>query len=552
MDNLRLFLVIALSFVVLLLYQAWQQDYGPAPVEPAAVAERPSGESGVEVPAGAEGDVPQSEPVVEDAPVVTETKPALPVRKRIRIETDTFIAELDTLGGYLRKSQLKEYTVSLDDPTPLTLFTDTGEIYLAQSGFAMAEGEGPNHASEWHAAAEEYVMAEGEETLQVPLTWESADGVRVTKLFTFHRGRYDVDVSYTVENRAASAWKGAFYRQLQRAWHPTGGNAMMARSYVGAAIYTPEEFYEKIGFDDIAEQNLQRPDVRGGWVAMLEHYFVSAWVPPADQVNTIYSLYRNGRYYIGMKTPVEEVAAGESRTWGSTIYVGPKIQKELKKLAEGLELTVDYGMLTVIAKPLFWLLTFFHSLTGNWGWAIILLTLTVKIVFFKLSETSYRSMANMRKLQPKMQALKERYGDDKQRMNQAMMELYKKEKINPLGGCLPILVQIPVFIALYWVLLESVEMRQAPWILWIEDLSVADPYYVLPVLMGITMFLSQRLNPAPPDPLQAKIMMALPVVFTFFFLFFPSGLVLYWVVNQTLSVAQQWVITRRIEAGAKK
>ena len=324
---------------------------------------------------------------------------------------------------------------------------------------------------------------------------------------------------------------------------------MGTSAYTGGAISSPEKRYEKITFDAMTEQPLSR-DVQGGWVAMIQHYFVSAWVPGQQESNHLYTkALPDERFIIGLVEPTVQVPPGATGTLDAELYMGPKDQTRLEQIATGLDLTVDYGWLWFIAQPLFWLLKWFHHLVGNWGVAIILVTLLIKLAFYKLSATSYRSMANMRRMAPKMQDLKQRYAGDREKLNHAMMELYKKEKINPLGGCLPIVVQIPVFIALYWMLLESVELRQAPFFLWIHDLSVMDPYYVLPLLMGVSMFIQQRLNPAPPDPIQAKVMMALPFVFTVFFAFFPAGLVLYWFVNNLISIAQQWFITRRIEQG---
>jgi YidC/Oxa1 family membrane protein insertase len=326
-------------------------------------------------------------------------------------------------------------------------------------------------------------------------------------------------------------------------------------TYTGAVVYNEEIKYEKVDFDDMESQPF-KADSTAGWVAMIQHYFLSAWVAEEGQQNLLYSIANTKRYpatyTIGMRSQAQQVEPGQQTEFNAQLYVGPKLVKRLEEIAPGLELTVDYGWLTFLSKPLYWLLSWFHSFVGNWGVAIILLTLMVKAAFFKLSEASYKSMAKMRKVGPRLKTLKERYGDDRQKMNQAMMELYKTEKINPMGGCLPILLQVPVFIALYWALLESVELRQAPFILWIEDLSVMDPYFVLPLIMGASMLIQQKLNPAPPDPVQAKIMMALPIVFTVFFAFFPSGLVLYWVVNNVLSISQQWVITKRIEAGETK
>ena len=315
-------------------------------------------------------------------------------------------------------------------------------------------------------------------------------------------------------------------------------------TYTGGVIYSKQHKYEKIKFDKMKKENLSR-EIKGGWAAMIQHYFLAAWIPNKDETFHYYSrVFDNDRYVIGMTSPTYHVAAGQTKLLESELYIGPKLQTHLETIAPGLELTVDYGILTVVAKPIFWLLRTIHSFVGNWGWSIIFLTLTIKLAFYKLSETSYKSMANMRRMQPRMKALKERYGDDRAQMNKALMELYKKEKINPLGGCLPIVVQIPVFISLYWVLLDSVELRQAPFMLWIQDMSTPDPYFILPILMGVTMLIQQRLNPTPLDAIQAKLMMVLPFTFGIFFSFFPAGLVLYWVVNNTLSISQQWYITR--------
>jgi YidC/Oxa1 family membrane protein insertase len=389
-------------------------------------------------------------------------------------------------------------------------------------------------------------MDEEEDELTVDLYW-SHDGIHVTKRFIFRRGSYQVEVQHLVQNRSGSSWSGREYRQLLRSPIGEDGTSRFLYTYTGGAIYSPEEKYEKISFDDMEEKKLSL-DVSSGWVAMLQHYFIGAWVPTPAEKNHFYSNVLSGeRYQIGAYSPLVNVASGSNHQFSSSLVVGPKLQDRLREIAPGLDLTVDYGWLTILAQPIFWLLNKLHSLIGNWGWAIIALTILIKLAFYRLSASSYRSMAHMRKMTPRMQALKERYGDDKQQLNQAMMDLYKKEKINPLGGCLPIVVQIPVFIALYWVLMEAVELRQAPFIFWINDLSIKDPFYVLPLIMGVSMFIQQKLNPAPPDPMQAKIMMSLPFVFTVFFAFFPAGLVLYWVTNNILSIAQQWYITRQIE-----
>ena len=549
MDNFRLFLFMGLALVLLLLYQAWLRDYGPAPQAVAngaatsSVTARPDDSIPTAPPAAPARDLPGSVPGAEP--------PSAPRADTVRVVTDTLAVEISTRGGDLRRVDLPTYPVSVDQPeTPFRLLDDGAGLYfIAQSGLLAGSGEAPNHTAEFVAEQAEYRLADGADTLVVPLRWRGADGLEVEKRFTFHRDSFLVDVAFIVNNRAAEPRELSHYRQLQRTQPVDGGQAFIY-TYTGGVIYSPEEKYEKIDFDDMAGKSLSR-DITGGWAAMIQHYFLAAWIPEADELNRYETRLVDGtRYLLRLISPATRIEAGASERFASRLYVGPKEQARLRDTAEGLVLTVDYGVLTFIAQPIYWLMEKIHGLVGNWGWTIILLTMLIKAVFYKLSETSYRSMANMRKMQPKLTALRERYGDDKQRLQQAMMEVYKKEKINPLGGCLPILVQIPVFIALYWVLLESVELRQAPFILWIQDLSTKDPFYVLPIVMGASMFVQQKLNPAPPDPMQAKIMMALPIVFTAMFLFFPSGLVLYWVVNNLLSIAQQWFIIRRVEAGA--
>jgi YidC/Oxa1 family membrane protein insertase len=471
----------------------------------------------------------------------------------IRIETDLFDLMIDTTGGDLRRADLVEYaaTNEPDSPRFRLLNDELPNLFVMQSGLRAASGVEPTHHISYHAEQSHYRMTDTQDSLTIPLVWRSPAGVEVIKRYTFHRGSYVVDVEHVVNNNSGTDWSGRQYRQLQRTQVAETGQSTFIYTYMGGVIYSPEEKYEKVKFEEMQEQDLDR-SVTDGWVAMLQHYFLGALIPERGSEEHFYTkTLSNARYVIGMIAPQRTVAAGESGVFSTRLFIGPKLQDEMKQVAPGLELTVDYGLLTVLAQPLFWLLQAIHKLVGNWGWAIVLVTLLIKLAFYKLSETSYKSMANMRKLAPRLQSLKERYGDDRQKLNQAMMELYKKEKINPLGGCLPILVQIPVFIALYWMLLESVELRQAPFMLWIQDMSAPDPFYILPLLMGATMLIQQKLNPAPMDPIQAKVMMALPVVFTVFFAFFPSGLVLYWVVNNTLSIAQQWVITRRIERGGK-
>jgi YidC/Oxa1 family membrane protein insertase len=420
---------------------------------------------------------------------------------------------------------------------------------VAPSGLIGDNRPAPVHSAVYQARRTDYRLQGGDDQVVVSLSWQSEDGLRVSKRYNFHRDSYAVDLEHRVTNESDGPWRGYQYTQLRRTPPVESGNILLmgARSYSGGVIYTPEDKYQKIDFDEMAQEPLNR-DVRDGWVAMIQHYFLAAWIPPRDTTTRFYTRGgSNNQYIIGVSSPWQTLEPGASGSFNKKLFIGPKEQERLEEVATGLELTVDYGILTVISSPLFWLLSMIHSVVGNWGWAIVLLTLGIKIVFYPLSETSYRSMAKMRKLQPKMQQLKERYGDDRQKMNQELMQLYQKEKINPLAGCLPILVQIPVFIALYWVLLESAELRAAPWILWIEDLSVRDPYFVLPIMMAASMFIQQKISPAPMDPIQQKIMMALPIVFGVFFLWFPAGLVLYWVVNNSLSILQHWLIHRPME-----
>ncbi|MEJ2141929.1 MAG: membrane protein insertase YidC [Gammaproteobacteria bacterium] len=551
MEQQRFFLFIALAIISFLLWDAWQKDFGPKPVQTVSTQQTINQvQQSADIPEGA------------DIPAVSATSPsniphasqqgALGTNQQIIIETDVIRVAIDTLGGDVRKLDLLNYPVDVKKPEEKfrLLNDDNNNIFIAQSGFARKKSRdnsvtsAPNHNTIYKTAKNHYQLASDQQTLEVPFTWVSKEGVEFTKMFVFKRGEYLFDVKHIINNKANAPWYGNLYQQIQRKVPEDSGRAFIY-TYTGGVYYSPEDKYQKYKFDDMDDKDLKK-DITGGWAAMIQHYFLGAWIPAENEPFTYYSrAKKDGRYVLGMKSTQEyKVDAGSVATVNSHMFVGPKLQDMLEEVAPGLELTVDYGALTFIAKPIFWLLEHIHSLVKNWGWSIILLTLIIKLAFYKLSETSYKSMANMRKVQPRMQALKERYGDDKQKLNQALMDLYKKEKINPLGGCLPILVQIPVFIALYWVLLESVEMRQAEWILWIKDMSSADPYFILPVLMGVTMLIQQKLNPAPLDPIQAKIMMMLPIVFTVFFAFFPAGLVLYWVANNTLSIAQQWYITR--------
>jgi len=557
MDNSRLFLFAALAFVGMLLWQQWQADYGPQPVPVEQTANQQNAQAGTQtipqiddLPDQAENTAPTT---INNADGTVTQAQTSATSQRITIETDVILAEIDTLGGVVRSLKLKKFPVSLDKPDELLeiVHSQSDSVYLMQSGLRNKDNTAPTHYSVYQAAQNEYRLDDGQDELIVPLVWQE-NGVQVTKSYHFRRGDYLVDVKHRIVNNSSQDWLGSEYRQIQRS-RPLETSRLLY-TYTGSVYYNEEVKYEKVDFDDMEDAQL-KTESTGGWIAMLQHYFLSAWVPAQSDKNLVYSIANTKRlpatYTIGLRSENKQLAPGANGEFVSQMFVGPKIVNRLEEISTGLELTVDYGVLTFISKPLYWLLSFYHSYVGNWGLAIILLTLTIKAVFYKLSETSYRSMARMRKGAPRMKTLKERFGDDRQKLNQAMMELYKTEKINPMGGCLPILVQIPVFIALYWALLESVDLRQAPFIFWIKDLSVMDPFYVLPLIMGVSMFIQQRLNPAPPDPIQAKVMMALPFVFTVFFAFFPSGLVLYWVVNNILSIAQQWMITRRIEAGGK-
>ena len=564
MGNPRIVLLAALGFIMMLMWQEWQKDYGPKPVQTAT----PRVETTKSIPSTGQGQVTTEElPSLSPASSLNEmpvayqqtNEPEQPITATsqiIEVLTDKLQVWINTRGGEISGVSLRAYPVELDKPDePFVLLTNQKDkVYIAQTGLLSGQGA-PNHLTDFSAEKNKYQLAEGEDTLRVPLFWNNDQGIKVTKTLVFTRGTHVIDVIQKVENHSGLAWQGKQYRQLVRnEIQESGGlSNTMAYTFNGAAYYSEEDKFEKMEFDDIQDEPLDK-DVTGGWVGMIQHYFLSAWIPDAAETNNFYAkMIKGGLYRIGMISPQMMIQPGQQGEFISRLYAGPKEQQIIEELATGLRLSVDYSFLTIVAQPIFWLMTFIHdNIIENWGWSIILLTLSIKLMFYKLSEYGYRSMANMRRVQPKLVALKERYGSDKQKMQQAMMELYRKEKINPMSGCFPILLQIPVFIALYWVLLESVELRQAPFMLWIEDLSIADPYFVLPLIMGASMFIQQKLNPAPMDEMQKNIMKFLPVIFTVFFLFFPAGLVLYWVVNNILSITQQWVITRRIEAGTGK
>lgn len=468
----------------------------------------------------------------------------------VTVTTDVLQATIDTLGGDIVRVALLNHLVSLEkNAEPFVMLNRTqSQTYIAQSGLIGRNGtDTAAGRPRFSVSQSDYQLSGGEDQLVVDLNLVQSDAT-LTKRFVFKRDNYLVDVIYTVQNQGQDTWQAHLFGQIQRDSHnPVVNRSMGPNAYLGAATTSNEDNYKKLTFSDLEEESFKTEKL-GGWVAMVQHYFISAWVPDQNKKNN-YQLRKLGSkdlYALGFTSEAVDIAPGTSGELRAAFYVGPKDQYQLEQISPYLDLTIDYGWLWWVAKPLFAGLTFFHSVVGNWGWSIIFLTFTVKLLFFPLSAASYRSMARMRKLQPEMARLKELYGDDRQKLSQEMMSFYKKEKVNPMGGCFPMLIQMPVFIALYWVLNESVELRHAPFIFWINDLSVKDPFYVLPILNGISMFVLQTLQPAPPDPMQAKVMKFMPVAFSFFFMFFPSGLVLYWTVNSMLSIAQQWTITRKI------
>lgn len=538
MDTKRLILFVIFSFSILMLWEAWQRERLP---ETPVVAEQPRDAS-----------VPQSVATGEAGAtneLPTDSAYLLESGQRIQVQTDLFRAEIDTLGGDLRELELLQHRASGTSEENFTLMSDSGKpmLYVAQSG--LIGDSLPSHKKLFTSAATTYTLKQGEDWLEVRLNWTGEDGIQVDKVYTFHRGSYIIDLAYEIRNNSNQTLHPSVYYQIIHDSESNQGSAMMP-TFTGGAFYTADEKFNKLPFDDMAEEDLLL-NTKNGWVGLVQHYFVSAWIPKEGMSRVFYTRQlSNDIFSIGSKSALGSIAPGSSLSVDAKLYAGPQTQEDLKVAAPGLEYTVDYGWLTIIASPLFWILSAIERLVGNWGVAIIILTILIKLAFYPLSATSYRSMAHMRELAPRLQRMKEQYGDDRQKFQQAMIELYRKEKINPMGGCLPIVVQIPVFIALYWVLLGSVELRHAPFMLWINDLSAPDPYYVLPILMGLTMIIQTKLNPTPPDPLQARIMMIMPIVFSVFFFFFPAGLVLYWLVNNILSIAQQWQINRSTELAA--
>lgn len=539
MDTQRLILFLVFSLSIFMLWESWQREQHPLPQ--ATQASAPPVVNGVPTSTlNATATAPTQQTQHVAAPDASLVK-----GERIQVKTDLINAEIDTNGGDLRQLGLNEHGSDENKQNPFILFADKApHFYVAQSGLI---GAGlPTHKDVFSAPAKQYTLADNAKTLDVRLTWHGAGGVQVDKIYTFHRGSYLIDIGYEIKNDSSNALKPEAYFQFIRDETPPAGESKFLHTYTGPAIYTDKTKFQKHDFSKIGKDPAEDSVVaKDGWVAMLQHYFLAAYLPQGNGQREFYTKkISDNLFAAGVIVPVGEIAPKASARIDMPLYAGPQEQETLKNLAPGLDLSVDYGWLTVIAVPIFWLLSFLHKWLGNWGWAIIVLTVMLKLAFYPLSAASYRSMAKMKALAPRLQRLKEQYGDDRQKLHQAMMDIYKTEKINPLGGCLPVLVQIPVFIALYWVLLYSVEMRHAPFMLWIHDLTAQDPYYILPVLMGLSMFVQTKLNPTPPDPIQAKVMMIMPLAFSVMFLWFPSGLVLYWVVNNTLSIAQQWRINQ--------
>ena len=566
MQTQRTILLIIFSMSLLLLWDAWQKQNGHASLFGVAppVAQAP-GKSTVSPknPTASNSDVPQaatnSVPATGDgagsaATIAAGTNGVAAKGRLIVLKNEVLALTIDTLGGSIVQSELLRYRDADDRKVQAVLLTyGAGKTYLAQTGLIGAP-ELPTHRTPFEASsASDFVEAVPGKPVELSMT-ASSGGVKLSKRYTLASGSYQVAVHHEILNESSQQVRPSLYLQLTRDSHKPPGESQFYSTYTGPAVYTEEAKFQKLDFADIEKgKAIPIKKSEDGWAGIIQHYFVVAWVPAANTTREFFTRkVDNGLYSVGAIQPLSALEPGDRRTTESVLYVGPQDQHMLEKLSPGLDLVVDYGWLTVIAKPLYWLLETLHGVVGNWGWAIVLLTIVVKLAFFPLQAASYRSMAKMKQVTPKMTALRDRFGDDRVKLNQAMMELYKTEKVNPMAGCLPIVVQIPVFISLYWVLLASVEMRDAPWIGWIQDLATPDPYYVLPIIMAATMFLQTRLNPTPPDPVQAKVMMFMPLIFSVMFFFFPAGLVLYWLVNNIFSIAQQWFITYQTEQAALK
>jgi len=541
MDNQRLILFIVFSFSLLLLWEAWQDKHAPPPAAPTAAS----------VPAA--GALPSPSQVLNTPAATTTAQTGFAKGPQAVVETDVYRATIDANGGDLRELQLLSYRESEDKNQVFTLFEgNQTQPYLAQSG--LVGKDLPTHRSLFQLNPGTYRLTGGAAQLEVPLVWDDpATGVRVEKTYIFKRGSYQIALKIRVINNGTQPIDLTPYFQFTRHGEAPRGSSFFLHTYTGPAFYTDAKKFQKVAFKDIQDGKADfEKTADNGWMGMVQHHFVTAWLPEGSIKREYYTrALGNGLYSAGVILAEGILEPGQEKTFTVPLYAGPQTQKLLEKTAPGLDLSRDYGWLTPLAYPIFWALEKIERIVGNWGWAIIILTILLKLALYPLSAAGYKSMAKMKKLTPRLQKLKETYGDDRAKLHQAMAEMYKTEKINPLGGCLPILIQIPVFIALYWVLLAAVEMRGAPWIGWITDLTAPDPYFILPIIMGVTSLLQVKLNPQPMDPMQAKIMMIMPVAFTVMFVFFPAGLVLYWVTNNILSIAQQWAINKQVEGGGK-
>jgi len=566
MNNPRIFLWVALALILFVNYETWMRDYATRPAATVAgkagtpaAAPAELGETlptaGQTESATAAGTAPTAAAAATGAAVAAASGAALPEVGMLTVRTDVLDMQISLRGGELFRADLLQYPLVKNKPdVPVRILRREGPdaLYVLQTGLAgsAADQARPTHLATFESDFKRFELQPGMDTLRVPLVWKSADGVTVTKTYTFRRGSYRVDLDYAAQNGSAAEWQAAPYAQILHDMPPVARSYFNVSSYAfhGPAIYDGKK-YRKLKIDDDEDAKLTQ-DITGGWIAALQHHFVSALVPPVDQ-SYHYTLKARGHEYLATVIgPTQAIAAGATGTYKQTLFVGPKLQAQLETTGPELERVADYGHLTFLAKPLFIVLEFVHKIFGNWGVAIILTTFLLKLAFYPLSEASGKSMAKMKQLSPRMKNLQETYKDDREKLGKAMMELYKREKINPAAGCLPIVIQLPVFLAFYWVLLESVEMRQAPFFGWLQDLSSQDPYYILPIIMAGAMFLQYKLQPTPADPVQAKVFMILPLVMSVTFAFFPAGLVLYWVTNTVLSIAQQWNINRRIESRA--
>ena len=557
MDTQRLIAIVVFMFSSLLLWDAWQKHNAPKIPAPVAASAAQGGAPGVPAPAASTVPAGATAGASAAAPATPAATKA-PAGDPVIVRTDMFEVELGTVGGDIRRVTFFKVFSALDRTKPLTLLApDPQHYFVTQSGLL---GAGlPTHKTLYTAGAKDYALAPGLDMLEVRMEATEANGAQVVKKLAFHRGSYLIEESFEVRNTGDKPLAAHAYFQFLRDGAAPSQEAAQTSSFAGVttfhgpALYTDESKFVKVDFKDVEKgKPLPVKNAKDGWIGMLQHYFVSVWLPPAPIEREFFATkVGENLYTTGVTVPIATIAPGASGGVTVPVYIGPQETAKLEKIAPGLELVVDYGWLKTLAAPLFMVLNWIHSLVGNWGWSIILLTILIKLVFYPLNAKAGRSMAQMKVLAPKMEKLKELYGDDRQKMNTAMMELYKTEKINPLGGCLPIVVQIPVFIALYWVLLASIELRHAPWLGWIQDLSAPDPYFILPVVYAVSMFVQTKLNPQPADPVQARVMTMMPIMFSIFFLFFPAGLVLYWVVQNLISIVQQWYINRTLEREAQ-